>query len=80
MKPLRDYAALLGIAIHIAQFDCGQNWTFSLPGGGSHRDSFECGDEARFEQRVRRFLDDQPWLGEDDPRVGMEGTYVERRS
>lgn len=74
-KTLTEYIEALGGTVVTFTFDCGQQWSIKV-GIARLTDAFECGDEARFEQRVRRWLDGLPWPREDDPRVREEGIYV----
>lgn len=75
-KQLIEYITALGGTVETFTFDCGQRWAIKV-GIVTWSGSFECGDEVRFEQAVRRWLNSLPWPREDDPREDMqEDTYV----
>lgn len=75
-KELQAYITALGGTLERFTFDCGERWAIRV-GIVTWSGSYECGDEVRFAQSVRRWLDSLPWPREDDPREGMsEDTYV----
>lgn len=76
----RLYAKALGCIVNVNSFDGGMRVVIhhrSSSGVVTWAGSFEWGDEGRFNDRIRDWLDSLPWPHDDDPRVAIaEGSPV----
>lgn len=73
-KDLQDYAVMLGGRCNIRTFEAGQTIFISTPSGGTFSDQWL--DKREYDEAMRRavrWLNNQPWPTENDPRV--EGEY-----
>lgn len=73
LSELTAYAKDLGGTYHVHTLpDGGRRVTVTMPDGSLWSKSYEWGDEPRFFADLQRWLNEQPWPSEDDPRVAQE--------